>query len=42
MKDVIIWTLILLFLVWDVLMLYSCIRINRVKDRRLNNGKKHM
>ena len=34
MKEVIIWTLVILILVFDVAMVYSCVRINRVIDRR--------
>lgn len=34
MKDVIIWTLVILILVFDVAMVYSCVRINQVIDRR--------
>lgn len=42
MKAIIILAIVIIILVLDVVMLYSCIRINRVKSRRLNNGKKHM
>lgn len=41
MKAIIILAIVII-LVLDVVMLYSCIRINRVKARRPNNGKKHM
>lgn len=42
MKAIIILAIVIIILVLDVVMLYSCIRINRIKARRLNNGKKHM
>lgn len=39
MKAFIIWTIVILLLVFDVAIVYSCIRINRVIDSKERRRK---